>query len=378
MERAQEWLAPTDAQWRDADKTWRFPSGATLTFGYLEVEKQKYRYQSSAFQFIGFDELTQFPESQYRYLFSRLRRLEGTHIPLRMRSGSNPGGMGHEWVKRRFIEEDRPFIRARLTDNPHLDQAEYVESLSELDPITKRQLLDGDWSARHGGAMFQRQWWGVPVEDFPISHIKFCRFWDLASTEATSGKDPDYTVGVLMGRTDEGFNYVIDVQRVRATPRAVEVLIEQTSALDKARLNEHYFVRMEQEPGSSGKAVIDRYRRNILPQYDFQGVPSTGSKEVRARPYSGQVEAGNVHLIRGPWNGPFLDEHEGFGQIEHDDQVDASSGSYNILAQKAQTDRPSTVYHMVGNGRRMSPEDNPLGLDEMDPKYWDTDREQSW
>ena len=91
MDRAQEWLGPTAARWHDTEKTWAFPSGATITFGYLEHELDKFRYQGSELSFCAFDELTQFTESQYRYLFSRLRRLAGSDIPLRMRSASNPG-----------------------------------------------------------------------------------------------------------------------------------------------------------------------------------------------------------------------------------------------------------------------------------------------
>ena len=75
MDRAHGWLFQTDARWGDLKKTWIFPSGATLSFGYLENENDKYRYQSAEFQFVGFDELTQFTESQYTYLHSRLRRL---------------------------------------------------------------------------------------------------------------------------------------------------------------------------------------------------------------------------------------------------------------------------------------------------------------
>jgi hypothetical protein len=118
----------------------------------------------------GFDELSQFTESQYLYLFSRLRRLEGSDIPLRMRSASNPGGVGARWVYKRFIPETftpndatkaevwwkegtdesgrefkRAFIPAKLQDNPHLDREQYEEFLNELDPITREQLLRGDW-----------------------------------------------------------------------------------------------------------------------------------------------------------------------------------------------------------------------------------------
>jgi hypothetical protein len=74
MARSRQWLAQTDASWNDQLKQWRFPSGATLQFAYMDHDGDELRYQSAEFQFVGFDELTQFPEEQYEYLFSRLRR----------------------------------------------------------------------------------------------------------------------------------------------------------------------------------------------------------------------------------------------------------------------------------------------------------------
>lgn len=88
MDRSHTWLRGTAAQWKEKDKTWVFPSGARLTFGYLERNDDHFRYQSSEFQFVGFDELTQFNEAQYSYLFSRLRRA-GVNAPLRMRSATD-------------------------------------------------------------------------------------------------------------------------------------------------------------------------------------------------------------------------------------------------------------------------------------------------
>lgn len=184
MSRAEEWLAHTDAKWNDNKKTWTFPSGATLTFGYLQHTKDKFRYQGAEFQYIGFDEVTQFPEEDYKYLFSRLRRPslpEGeaedddrrraivralSGVPLRMRAATNPGGEGHRWVKRRFIDkepeipgdpesereaQERIFISSLLEDNPSLDMREYEASLRQLDPITQAQLRHGDWNIRQPG-----------------------------------------------------------------------------------------------------------------------------------------------------------------------------------------------------------------------------------
>ena len=106
----------------------------------------------------AFDELTQFSEKQYTYLFSRVRRPEGSNIPLRLRAATNPGGVGHVWVKRRFPvdrthEDGEPyFISAKLDDNPHLDQAAYAASLNHLDPVTRDRLLKGDWGVFEGAA----------------------------------------------------------------------------------------------------------------------------------------------------------------------------------------------------------------------------------
>lgn len=328
MDRAQEWLSGTDARWNERDKTWTFPSGATVSFGYLEHENHKFRYQSAEFQFIGFDELTQFSESQYRYLFSRLRRLEGSRVPLRMRSASNPGGVGHEWVRQRFIiEKQHLFIPAKLDDNPHLDRDEYMRSLMELDPVTRQQLLEGDWSARQAGNKFKREWFEI-VDAAPADANRV-RYWDLAATEPKPGKDPDWTAGVRMSEKD-GIFYIEDIKRTRQTPHNVELLIKQTADLD-GRSNEIY---MEQEPGSSGVNTIDNYQRKVLLGFAFWGVRTTGSKEIRANPLSAAAEAGNVKLVRGPWINDFLDEAEAFPGGSHDDQVDAASGAFEKLAEK--------------------------------------------
>ena len=169
MDRSHEWLRGTDAVWSEREKTWTFPSGATLTFGYLAADGDKYRYQGSELTFCGFDELTQFTQEQYTYLFSRLRRLEGMSIPLRMRAASNPGGIGHGWVYERFLPDltpeavehrrktDRIFIPARLGDNPHIDQLTYRRGLAELGDVERAQLEEGLWVTDHSARPFDRE-----------------------------------------------------------------------------------------------------------------------------------------------------------------------------------------------------------------------------
>lgn len=175
MARAKEWLAGTDARWNERDSRFTFPSGATLSFGYLDTKNDKYRYAGAEFQFVAFDELTQFSEEDYVYLFTRLRKpADGSlaDVPLRMRSASNPGNRGHEWVRRRLVkrlpapprEDEEPdpmdtperaarrvFIPAKLEDNPSIDADDYRESLAAVDQHTREQILDGDWDARPPG-----------------------------------------------------------------------------------------------------------------------------------------------------------------------------------------------------------------------------------
>lgn len=165
MDVAHQWLADTAAEWSGVDKRWRFPSGATLSFGYIDTDRDRYRYQGGEYHTICYDELTQLREHWYTYLLSRLRRPKScpvSDVPLRARSATNPGGVGQAWVAERWgIREDgtqdetaatdpesgelRVFVPALLADNPHLDVAEYRRALSRLDATTRAQLERGQW-----------------------------------------------------------------------------------------------------------------------------------------------------------------------------------------------------------------------------------------
>ena len=336
LDRTAEWLADTDAKWRDKTKTWEFPSGATLTFGYLEHEKDKYRYQGAEFQYVAFDELTQFTETKYQYLFSRTRRLKGSTIPIRIRSASNPGGIGHDWTKLRFITPNkvdlvpkgRYFISAKLEDNPFLDRDEYEGSLDKLDPVTFDQLRHGDWDVSVSGGMFKYEWFKYHEGKIPKGPQ--VRYWDLAATELSETNDPDYTVGALMS-TRDGKYYIKDIIRVRAPPGEIEKIVKQTALNDGLETK----IVIEQEPGSSGIYTVDNFTKNILRGYSAVGVRSTGSKIVRAQPLSAAVFNGHVMIKKDSlWAPNMVYEFVRFPNpsLVHDDQVDAVSGAYNTLA----------------------------------------------
>lgn len=159
--RSHEWLRGK-ADWNEQKHRWTFRNGFTLAFGHMEHEDTKYRYQGGAWQRILFEELTHFTETQYRYMLSRARirsKVVQAHgvIP-HVRATANPGGPGHFWVKRRFVDPGdpaRPFIQSRLEDNPHLDQADYLASLASLDATTFQQLRWGEWVDDAGGRIYQ-------------------------------------------------------------------------------------------------------------------------------------------------------------------------------------------------------------------------------
>lgn len=344
LERARRWLLGTDAIWKAADRQWRFPSGATVSFRPLGEDADQRAFMGAEYQFIGIDEVTTLREDQYRWLLSRLRRPKGSPLPLRMRCTGMPFGPGIVWVRRWFVEEGRSqgriYIPSRMEDNPFLDQEAYRRTLSNLEPVVRAQLLQGDWTVRPEGGLFQRAWFDrqvVDEQDLPET-LELCRYWDMAATEPARGTDPDYTAGVLLGQSEEGYWWILDVARTRASPLAVQHLVRRTAERDVKWAERHRYerpaIRMEQEPGSSGAMVIDHYAREVLSGYDFAGDRPTGKKRTRAAPVVARAEAGHLFMLRGTWNGELLDEISAFPLGDHDDQVDALSGAFSLIAEE--------------------------------------------
>lgn len=342
MDVAHQWWGPTAAKWRPGTATWRFPSGATISFGYMQSEKDKYNYYGSQYHCICWDELTQFTEGQYRFLFSRNRKTLDDPIPLTVRSASNPplGGLGDIgwWVKDVLYDQGFPvFVAARLSDNPYIDYDSYVSSLNYLDPITREKLLNGDWTIRAAGTLLRPEWFEI-VDGLPRQGIiAWARGWDLAgSTPTPANPDPDYTAGGLVALHRDGTYYIVDMQRGHWDVGDGEKILTQMARVDTPRTE----ILIEQEGGASGLVVIQHYIKRLA-GYAVYGVKPSGSKAKRATPFAIQAKAGNVKLVRGTWNRAFLTEAETFplvGSGLHDDQIDAVSIAFNRLAlsQRAQ------------------------------------------
>lgn len=339
MDRASEWLSGTPAKWNGTDKRWTFPSGAVLSFGYLDTERDKYRYASAEFQFIGWDELTQFPESWYRFLFSRLRKLADVDIPTRVRAATNPGGLGHEWVKRTFIDatDGPPFIPARLEDNPSVDQEDYLANLSRLDEATRRQLREGVWVRDVGGLVYR-----FSDERNVIAQPPECTRMLLALDFGFT----DATAFVIVGwRAHDSRAYILRAWKQRGlTPGDVGDIVR---GLER----EHHFDRIVGDIGGLGKGYVEEARKR------FQ-VPIEAAEKTNKRGYidlmNGAFERGEIQVAANgcdelieewrelPWTDDRSKESSGF------DNHCADAALYGWRAANAFLELPADVVPVPG------------------------------
>ena len=239
--------------------------------------------------------------------------------------------MSHDWLKDTYVNgadgHRVVYIPGLMTDNPGLDVEEYRKQLAHLDPVTRRQLEEGDWDVQLSGGVLDV----TRLKYFTAGEFRQrVRYWDFAATEQKEGVDPDWTAGVLMG-VEDGAYQVLDVQRFREGPAEVEVRVKAQAQTDGPSVP----VRIEEEPGSSGKIVIDHYARHVLPGRDFRGVRSSGNKPERARPLAAAISNGLVSLrSEAPWVRDLVNEMRSFPLGTHDDQVDGMSGAMTALTQQ--------------------------------------------
>jgi predicted phage terminase large subunit-like protein len=350
--------------------TLTFPSGAQLAFRHLQHEKNIYDWQGAQLSWVGFDEATHFSWKQVSYLISRLRTTSG--LPTKVRLTCNPDAESWLaqflawWVDQatgyaiperagkcrwmyvvsdlpqffptrpaaeaahpKLAAEDRPlsvsFVPSSLDDTPQLAGTGYKGRLLAQTEVERERLLKGNWKITAADGMFKPHWFKA-VEALPAGLKPGVRFWDLAATEETVGADPDYTVGVHMLTDGDGRFYVANIRRDRLSPLKVKEMVVAAAGWDGRAVA----VAVEQEGGSGGKYQADDLVR-ALAGYTAKAVRPVGKKEERAAPYAAQAEAGNVYLLRAPWNTEFVNEHSRFPIGAHDDIVDAASGAFAYL-----------------------------------------------
>jgi predicted phage terminase large subunit-like protein len=359
---------------REHTLEWRFPSGMSISFAHLEYDKDVLGWQGSQLGGCYFDELTHFSEHTFFYMLSRLRSTSGAKprvratcnpdpdsfvrklighwigedgLPIQERSGQLRWfiRMGDQMIWADSAEEIRAqygnspeiqpksltFIPAKLSDNKILMEKDpsYLGNLLALNRVDRARLLDGNWNIRaSAGTLFKREWFPI-LDAIPGGWVQAVRFFDRASTKPHEGnKDPDWTRGLKMYKYADGTYCVVDLKSTRDTPGQVEQLIRNVAAHDG------YAVRImsQQDPGSAGVKEAEHFVR-MLGGYDVHTETYSKDKITRAKPVSAQCEAGNIRVLRAPWNDEFFAELENFPEGAHDDCVDVLSGAYNSLCQ---------------------------------------------
>jgi predicted phage terminase large subunit-like protein len=359
-------------------REWRWPGAGKIKFSHLQFETTVYDWQGAQITLICFDELTHFTAHQFFYMVSRNRSTCGVRPYIR--ATCNPDA--DSWVAnflawwidpetgfpiperagilRYFIRvaekivwADRPddlmqylprledlppgidppspisvtFIPATVFDNPALTRVnpEYYAWLLSLPLLERERLLAGNWKIRPTAGLYFKKGWCVVVDEVPAD-LEIVRYWDLAATEKTEFNDPDWTVGIKLGRDKNGGYWLLDMVRARANPGDVERLLINIAAQDGNRVR----IGFGQDPGQAGKSQALHLVR-ALSGFTVSAASESGDKITRLGPFSAQCRAGNVKILRGAWNEEVFRVLEGFPDLAHDDEVDACSGALEML-----------------------------------------------
>jgi len=253
--------------------TWTFPNyhGNTIRFSYLEDEKSIENISGPQYAWIGFDELGNFSERPYLFMFSR-NRCSNPDVNLYIRSTFNPGGIGHFWIKKRFLDTgitDKPkwfkrvngldtettpgdslgtarlFIQSRLEDNPYLwldGNSEYERGLSQLDSVDFQRLRHGDWNIRRAGLVyhaFNDKCLAVASGDLDLTNASFYHAHDFGAVNEAFG---------LFAKIGDVFYLVYE-----------EILPEGTTPARAAMMKKHFVNR--KVVGGWGGAPSEKQQR---------------------------------------------------------------------------------------------------------------------
>ena len=331
--------------WNGQKYQWRFGSGTTLSFGYIENEKDLAQHMSSSYHFIGFEEATEFTDYMLTRMMTRLSRSRGSKVPMRIRLVSNPGGEGHDMLKARYVTpktrlKGAVYIPATVSDNPFVDQEDYRRNYDNADEVTRQQMLYGNWDVDESGGLFQKKWFSI-LPGVPAGAGRSVRCWDMAATPKRDHSDPDWTVGLRATRTADGLIVVEHMERFRETPSVRDQLMLQAAQSD----GKGVAIREEQEGGSAGPSVVAGHAKMLL-GWDYRGQVTGGSSKLqRAQPLSASAQNGFVKLVEGDWNRAFLDELAAFPRGAHDDIVDAASMAHEYLTSEDGTKAVMDLWH---------------------------------
>jgi predicted phage terminase large subunit-like protein len=367
--------------------TWRFPSGATVTFGHLEHDKTVYNWQGSQIPLLCFDELTHFSAKQFWYMVSRNRSMCGVRPYIRATCNPDPDSWVAEFIAwwidqdtgyaipersgvvRWFVRvndtliwADSPdelsgymmtddsgrevpippksatFIPSKLTDNKALMATDpgYMANLLSLSSIERERLLGGNWKVRADGGMFKADWWKFldvpPPMDWRAIYV---------DTAQKTGQANDYSVFQCWGRSKAGQAVLLDM--LRGKWEAPE-LLEHARAFWRKHLataDVGPLRAMKVEDKVSGTGLIQQLKKEGIPVLP---IPRNRDKVTRGHDAAPFVESGNVILLRSvPHLSDMLAEAEAFPMGAHDDTLDPMMDAISDMMQQAAAPRVRAI-----------------------------------
>lgn len=388
-----------------SDLDWNFPNRrASIGFRAIQYEKDLNGWQGSQIPFIGFDEVTTFTRSIF--FFMNLRNRSACGVDSYIRATCNPvpeddpiGGWVHQflqwwidpetgfyiperanatrWViiqkseflwgdsKEELIEmygnpelpeghEDQvkpksvQFIPGKLSDNKAMNKINpgYRASLEMLDDHLRQRMLEGNWNAKQLSGTFFKIGKCEIVDEVP-ANLTYCRGWDLAATDGAG----DFTAGPKMGVDPNGVYYIVDQRRGRWETFARDEIIKTTAAADGYECQQ----RFPEDPGGAGKSEGARIQRMLRGYYVTLDSthPTKGNKAMRARGLQSQFNAGNVKMLRAPWNGGLLQRMDAFEtKGVPDDEIDGLSTSFSGLSRP----KPQAALGTSDNEKKEEPD----------------------
>ena len=367
---------------------WSFNGKARVSFMHIDGDRDVTKWQGSQICTIGFDELTHFSEFVFFYMLSRNRSTCGVKPYVRATCNPDVDSWVADFIRwwidpntgyaipersgkiRYFFRSDGnltwgdsveelsetcagmsefspelcksvTFIASSIHDNKELLRIDpgYLANLYGLTIVEKERLLKGNWKIRPAAGLYFKREQTRIVKEIPDKIVAIGRAWDLAATEITAeNKTPDRTAGCLMARMRNGQYIILDAKRMAFSASAVRQLVKSTAVTDKAVFGCRR-VSIPQDPGQAGKEQSESYRRELA-GFTVESKPVSGDKIRRAEPFAAQWQVGNVLLLEGEWNDVFMDELEGFPDALHDDQVDAASDAFSMVARMNNTQLP--------------------------------------
>lgn len=347
--------------------TW--PQGGKISFSHLQTEGSVLDWQGSQIPLLMFDELTHFSRAQFFYMLSRNRSTCGvrpyvratcnpdadswvaeliawwidqvTGYPIQERSGVvrwfvrvsdviHWADTAEELVEAHGVAatdcKSLTFIAASVHDNQALLSRDpgYLANLKALSRVERERLLGGNWKIRPAAGMYFKRHEATMLEARPTDVVHWVRAWDLAATEpGEDNPDPDWTAGALFGRRANDRIVIADLVHERKRASSVRELVKRVAEQDGKTVK----VAIPEDPGQAGKEQASSYAL-MLAGWPVSRRRATKDKISRAEPFAAQWQAGNIDVVRGPWNERLFGELEAFPGTGHDDIVDSCSDAF--------------------------------------------------